>query len=155
RVGGAIEKMRREKWWKAISTLVALFAEMGGEIDDDCIEEEKRVHAFYSGQLTDSEGLGVIFAGVLIAITFGAIHCVGWSFSFPSHTEQILWRISSISITSAPVVLLFLGMVNTFDLVPSAFLRLFGLVSGTWYGISRSILLVLPFLSLRSLPSGA
>ncbi len=29
---------------------------------------------------------------------FGAFHCTAWSFSFPSHTEMVLWRFSSLAV---------------------------------------------------------
>ena len=35
--------------------------------------------------------------------SFGGIHCIAWSFAFPSSTEQLLWRISSIAITGIPL----------------------------------------------------
>ncbi|KAF8961567.1 hypothetical protein BDZ97DRAFT_1664036 [Flammula alnicola] len=39
----------------------------------------------------------------LIGMVFGAIHCAGWNFLFPSHAELILWRISSLVITAVPL----------------------------------------------------
>ena len=43
------------------------------------------------------------FAALGITALFSAIHCIGWSFAFPSHTEQWLWRISSVAITCLPL----------------------------------------------------
>ena len=40
---------------------------------------------------------------VLVTMVFGGIHCIAWSFAFPSTTEQLLWRISSIAITGIPL----------------------------------------------------
>ena len=40
---------------------------------------------------------------ILVTMVFGGIHCVAWSFAFPSSTEQLLWRISSIAITGIPL----------------------------------------------------
>ena len=57
-----------------------------------------------------SRWLIAIIAGAVIATIFGAIHCVGWSFQFPSHPEQLLWRIASLSITCVPMVLVFAGL---------------------------------------------
>src|ERR1700722_16534501 len=87
---------------------------------------------------------------------FGAVHCIGWSFAFPSHTERILWRVSSIIIVSAPTSLflaLFFGVaVNG---LPDVLLTIFAFTLFFVYFIGRVTLLVLPFLSLRSLPPGA
>jgi hypothetical protein len=95
---------------------------------------------------------------MVIATIFGGIHCVGWSFEFPSHTEQLLWRIASIAITSAPLLIFTLPLVVYLDkqsVVPGwvlAVLVTVGLPSVLVYVIGRFVLLALPFMSLRSLP---
>jgi hypothetical protein len=40
--------------------------------------------------------LTLFIGSILVATVFGGIHCIGWSFDFPSYTEQLLWRISSV-----------------------------------------------------------
>jgi hypothetical protein len=45
----------------------------------------------------------LIFWGAFVMAVFGGIHCIAWSFDFPSHNEQLLWRISSITITGIPL----------------------------------------------------
>ena len=37
---------------------------------------------------------------------FGAIHTIGWNFSFPSKTEAILWRVASTAAAALPAILL-------------------------------------------------
>ncbi|KAI9510747.1 hypothetical protein F5148DRAFT_1274645 [Russula earlei] len=76
-----------------------------------------------------------------ITLTFGRIHCIGWSFNFPSSAEQTLWHIASLTITAAPIL---------FPVFPSLHP-----VSPFLYMLSRLVLLVLPLLSLRSLPPAA
>jgi hypothetical protein len=108
----------------------------------------------------------MIVAG--IASTFGGIHCIGWSFTFPSSTERTLWRVASISITSVPIVLS-ISPLDRYDLPPPLRVffhlcpapvtakiieRLFFLPS-VLYILSRLVLLTLPFLCLRSLPPAA
>lgn len=41
-----------------------------------------------------------------VAILFGAIHCIAWNFIFLTPEERTLWRIWSIIITAAPLILL-------------------------------------------------
>ncbi|TFK31088.1 hypothetical protein BDQ12DRAFT_565058, partial [Crucibulum laeve] len=38
------------------------------------------------------------------AIVFGGIHCIAWSFHFPSDTDQLLWRASACIITGTSVL---------------------------------------------------
>ncbi len=47
---------------------------------------------------------------VCVGWLFGALHCVAWSFSFPSHAEKVLWRASSLAI----VIFLFFGIRPVF-----------------------------------------
>ncbi|KAK1752636.1 hypothetical protein QBC47DRAFT_463181 [Echria macrotheca] len=44
--------------------------------------------------------LGALFAGTL----FGGIHCLAWNFDFPTHIEQILWRVCSVLTAALPVL---------------------------------------------------
>ena len=45
---------------------------------------------------------------VLFSITmvYGGLHFIGWNFSFPTHTEQILWRASCITIVATTLIFL-------------------------------------------------
>jgi hypothetical protein len=45
------------------------------------------------------------FLVLTIASAFGGIHCIGWSFAFPSSIDRTLWRVASVSITSIPTAL--------------------------------------------------
>jgi len=73
---------------------------------EDHIVGEKRFCTFYpewdEGSI-DRRHFTMVVTG--IASAFGGIHCIGWSFTFPSSAERTLWRVASISITSVPVVL--------------------------------------------------
>ncbi|KAG1836054.1 hypothetical protein DFJ58DRAFT_670048 [Suillus subalutaceus] len=101
-------------------------------------------------------------------MVFGAIHCLGWNFLFQRHTEQILWRVASIGmVCSPPLVPLcifqaMLGTVRTEDRLlplengrwisdPALF---FGVLFTEFYVFARVTIIVLMFLSLRSLPPG-
>jgi hypothetical protein len=53
---------------------------------------------------SNSDDLFIYFALPFISIFFGGLHCVGWNFVFPTSTEQILWRVSSLCITAIPLV---------------------------------------------------
>jgi len=78
------------------------FSIMFGE--DQKYENLKRVNTVYSRQRDGIPRRGA-FLVAAIASVFGGIHCVGWSFTFPSRTEQILWRAASVTIAAVPIVL--------------------------------------------------
>jgi len=126
-------------------------------------KHEKRVDTFYPTEwATGSEGFST-FLVAAITVVFGGIHCIGWTFTFPSSTERILWHVASLAITCVPVAVLPFGvlareiderLINKYrsddfclytTLIPLLFL----------YILSRLTLLVLPFLCLRSLPPAA
>jgi len=94
------------------------------------------------------------------AMIFGAIHCIAWNFPFPSHTEQMIWRASSLIIVCIPFPLLCFSLlrlifsigitdIDTPDRVEVVFtINIIGLIV---YIPSRIILVFLALLSLRSL----
>jgi hypothetical protein len=96
----------------------------------------------------------ILIIGCVAGIAFGGIHCLGWNF-FQGHTEQILWRAASLAIISAPVLILpFWGYViktGNFEPRPADVVPIVSIVI---YSIARVILIVLIFMSFRSLPPG-
>jgi hypothetical protein len=118
----------------------------------------KRVDTFYpTDWVSQTEGFSYILV-VLITLTFGGIHCIGWSFIFPSSTERTLWRVASLCITGVPMVLFLLIAAiqymrryshSYYCAVISVILLL------VVYVLCRLTLLVLPFLCLKSLPPAA
>ncbi|PVF91501.1 hypothetical protein CPB86DRAFT_323635 [Serendipita vermifera] len=64
------------------------------------------VPTFYAGTTTGAGDRVIsIIVSSAVGTVFGAIHCIAWSHSFPSHTEQHLWRLSSIAIICVPASL--------------------------------------------------
>ena len=104
---------------------------------------------------------------------FGAIHCFAWHFVFPSHVEQILWRVAAfIVVSSCLCMFLAVLIISALDDEDSdssvvkevhtciasylAFLTfLLSFPSAFLYPIARICLLVLALTSLRSLPPSA
>ena len=110
---------------------------------------------------TNDEHLAADVIVLGVGVCFGAIHCIAWGFSFPTHTELLMWRISSIAITTVPVyvplVLFFGNWLGDKDFENFAITVLIfgGLSGGILYIIARAVTLVLAFTSLRDLPHGA
>ena len=118
-------------------------------------ENAMRVPTFYA----PTEGHGffkVRIMAMIVAMLFGGIHCAGWNFPFPSHTELIIWRVSSlitviVPYTFAPsLVAAFAGM-NTID-TPVFWVLMPGIGI---YVLARLTLLVEALTALRHLPPGA
>jgi len=133
--------------------------------DDDTSDSqfEKRVNTFYPVKwATSSEILNSSVFLAAITIVFGAIHCIGWSFDFPSGIERTLWRVASLSITGVPILIFPFGLLGSaIDefILDYRFDHFCGnmalLLVSLLYLLSRLALLVLPFLCLRSLPPAA
>ena len=98
--------------------------------------------------INGSSGSGM----ALVTMAFGGIHCIAWSFAFPSQPEQLLWRISSMVITGFPLALVGVGFVGQW--LHEVFITLLVLLV-VLYPVSRIVLLVLSLSTLRSLPPSA
>lgn len=94
----------------------------------------------------------------LFASGFGALHCLAWNSPFPTSKEQLAWRICSATTTAVPAAF-FLLLVPWFwadsdgILVVLVFLVVSAIVAA--YVIGRITIIVLAFISLRTLPADA
>ncbi|KAF8331037.1 uncharacterized protein EI90DRAFT_1056251 [Cantharellus anzutake] len=85
----------------------------------------------------------------VIGIIFGGVHCLAWSFPFPTRAEKLLWRISAIIITVTPgPYVLGWARWKRGDVIS----MLFGALPVQFYPFARIILFTLTFTSLRSPP---
>ncbi|KAG6915432.1 hypothetical protein DXG01_011493 [Tephrocybe rancida] len=115
--------------------------------------------AYYGGALLAAERLvAEILAGVL-AMAFGAIHCLAWKFDFPTEAEGRLWRASSITIACLPIVVtstaiyriwLARRLHNVWRQRVSATTSVLVILSVASYLLARLLLLVQMFVLLRS-----
>ncbi|KAG1775233.1 hypothetical protein EV702DRAFT_452827 [Suillus placidus] len=98
------------------------------------------------------------FAGFTAGAIFGGIHCTAWFYVFPTYQEQVLWRMSAITITCSPLLcfvvalVLFRSGTEERGSVRYKVLLCMGLAE---YLIARIILFLLMFTTLRNLPSNA
>ena len=73
------------------------------------LADATHVPTFYVPKHGYSRAFRIFFLGALGSI-FGAIHCAGWNFQFPTYVEQQLWRTASLVVTTpiaaAPVALI-------------------------------------------------
>ncbi|KAF8327808.1 uncharacterized protein EI90DRAFT_3067066 [Cantharellus anzutake] len=116
------------------------------------LTSEANTHAnpMFLMRVDEPEGLELISILAATGMIFGGIHCLAWSFPFPTYREMILWRVSAIYITVAPVFPIFTEWfeerIN--DKIGGVTTALVALV----YAAARIILLVLTFSSLASPP---
>ena len=166
-LGAAPERRetRRSRVWgltweeigEGLVTIVVFIA--GGQDGNVHLRREDRVPRFWANSSeSDAERADKIILGV--GVCFGAIHCIAWAFSFPTHTELLIWQISSVAITAVPVYItlgfyfgVWLG--GKFELFVIIGIFFCPISGGILYIIARAATLVLAFTSLRDLPPGA
>lgn len=128
------------------------------------LHHQKKVPVFYSGKPTTTEVIvGSDVITLVAGVIFGAVHCIAWSFEFSSSTQALLWRLSSVTITSVPFILIVSFIVMLYqdeqDNMRANLLMFLSfsimLLSGIMYVACRFITLVIALLSLSSLPQGA
>jgi len=142
--------LARVLFWPLLKPLYIMFS-LSYDVYD------KRVDTFYPDSwVPGSEKFSFFLVGTITA-AFGGIHCIGWSFDFPSGIEGTLWRVASLSILGVPFIFYPVAILG--EIVDKRFGSLGQLV--TWvpmlslYVLGRLALLVLPLLSLTSLPPAA
>ena len=124
-----------------------------------------RVSIFYAIDPDEFE-IGSIVARLLclpvVGVVFGGIHCVGWFFDFPSSAEAMLWRVSSVVLTGIaflfPILFTFVAILFGDSIYSTNQRRYFAITVFTIillvYVVSRLLLLVEAFISLRHLTLG-
>ena len=61
------------------------------------------VPSFYAPS-TQSDRWTRMLVFALFGVIFGGLHCIGWNFKFPTHSEQTLWRSTSLAIAAIPLI---------------------------------------------------
>jgi hypothetical protein len=108
-------------------------------------------------------GLALLGPSIL-GMAFGAIHFIAWWYTFPSHAEFILWRISCIALVAVPLLSAItcvgwatdMGNIDNALVVIIYLIPVLLLILSAWlYIVARVASLVIAFTALRSLPSDA
>jgi hypothetical protein len=113
---------------------------------------------FFAGKNEDDkQAVNVRHRALMVSILFGAIHCIAWSFSFPSLAELTSWRVSSIAITTIPPFMMALhsipeGYFGHFPVFGQIAVAILFVLLPILYIFARVSLLILPFMALSSLP---
>ena len=158
------ETRRSRAWgstWGEISegfkTMAVYIA--GGQDGNVDLSREDRVPRFWANS-SDNDAANAEYIMLGVGVCFGAIHCISWDFSFPTHTELSLWRVLCAAITAVPIYS-FLGLLLGRWLIRMG-LKKFGipillsiLPIALLYILARAVTMTLAFTSLRDLPPGA
>jgi hypothetical protein len=117
--------------------------------EEDCVSRVKWLSYVV---WMDNEDLGTDwswYVAIAICLVFGALHVAAWNFHFPSFTERLLWRISSVGVTVIPVVI-----VVIFDWLSESQLKgSFTWIAALFYTLFRLYMFVEMFASLREVPA--
>lgn len=92
---------------------------------------------------------------VSIYALYGAVHSIAWNSSFPTPLEQLLWRVSCVSlIVTVPLMFSLIALLIRFSGLRSIIIGL--VLLGVFHVmICRSYLTIECFISLRLLPANA
>jgi hypothetical protein len=149
----------------ALGILQKVYFYIGGGQDHFFrLSEEIQVPMFWSGNAgpkVDSRG---ILGASVIGVAFGATHFIAWNAGFPSHLETLLWRISCIAMTAAPLIVIVLCIFVELDIHSYNSVLALGIVgligfstplTSLLYLFSRISPFVIAFTTLRALPFDA
>ncbi|PPQ93748.1 hypothetical protein CVT25_008128, partial [Psilocybe cyanescens] len=138
-----------------------------------------RVPTFYAPPVKNDSMCAM--PGIVVAIVFGGIHCIAWSYDFPTVIEKWAWRVSAVLVSGIPLSVCFLSVLAIPIFISdgdwdrdrdrdvralkerSAVLAKFTLITivrisyllTLFYIPARGVLLILPLTGLRTQPAGA
>ncbi|KAF7979532.1 hypothetical protein HWV62_42118 [Athelia sp. TMB] len=147
-----------ESVWEQILAYVMGFQD--GSVD---LRQCTRVPTFWAGNADGNDAVIADVVALLVAMVFGAVHCIAWFDSSQSHFEQQLWRASAIAIITTPaaLVLVFLlgYLLENVSLLSDEFgttaVGLLWVLLALIYATARLALIVISFTSLSMLPVAA
>ena len=118
---------------------------------------DMNVPTFYAIKNDEGAEIGFAVFFPVVGVIFGGIHCAGWFFNFPSSDEAMLWRVSSAVLTGSAILFPIIGVLLVSILGQPQYER-FGIpvlaITLLVYVVSRLLLLVEAFISLRHLTPG-
>ncbi|TFK59365.1 hypothetical protein BDN72DRAFT_865209, partial [Pluteus cervinus] len=106
------EDVGKRQWWMTVweHLMKQPFLAVAGPLmelfqDFDVHSKATHVSTFYGMGIGKKNNL-VWRLSCIIGMIFGAIHFLSWHSTFPTRTELLLWRISSIVLVAQPMLLL-------------------------------------------------
>ncbi|KZP12328.1 hypothetical protein FIBSPDRAFT_836378 [Athelia psychrophila] len=157
RIEGPVLQLRHFHW----PSLEDVAKAAGGVQDEGVnLSELRQVPTLYAGKPEEHQISLANTIALAVGAVFGAVHCIAWSFVFPSQIEMSLWRISAGTTVAIP-----LGYVMSYVLIPKMpdgtqgglkfMVIIVSMLAIPFYVMARAVLLVLTFTTLRDLPPAA
>jgi hypothetical protein len=150
------DPLKNTTMWKFILSI------MGIQDKDISLEDLRKVPTFYSGVPEEKQINISDIITLAIGILFGAIHCLAWNLTFPSHMQLVLWRLSAVAMVGVPFVISaawgvckYLSYMRWMDSLDEWALAVLLLPLGLMYIAARITSIVLAFMTLQCLPPGA
>ncbi|KAF9560829.1 hypothetical protein CPC08DRAFT_762488 [Agrocybe pediades] len=172
-------QVRAPKYLKFLAVIHGKLSQMSlvnDLVDPKPVITDTYVPDFYAYPIPlDAERPRFFLAGSIATIgaQFGAIHCIAWSYVFPSTAEKVIWRICAMFITAtllswhfgviaASLTVLLRGRTRRLHQAYDALDSSFGKVAGAiicagpiLYIIARLALLTIAVTALRDIPQTA
>lgn len=165
RVPGVPVKEKPKRIRTSVSIMHYVFGTQDADVD---IHKLQRVPTFWAGTSSGKNSAYADAVGLLVAMAFGAVHCIAWSYTFPSQVEVLLWRVSAVAIVAFPagcfLAIPFIWNVQNWEESETGgildhvrvSLTLLSVIyvffSSLLYIAARMILLFLSFTALKGLP---
>ena len=122
---------------------------------------DMKLPMFYTTEAHGDGIVGYVLFMSVVGVVFGGIHCAGWFFYFPTSDEAILWRVSSAILTGIafllPLLAYFLHrliVVTSYNFRSQLFAIAISTIILLVYVVSRLLLIIEAFISLRHLTAG-
>lgn len=117
-----------------------------------------RVPHHYASRVDDKDERIINIIVALSGTIFGAIHCICWSFAFPSHAERTIWRACALLITVVPALggaFFVITGVHLMSMYGTSLLARGFRMLVPFYFAARALLILEALITLRNLPNGA
>jgi hypothetical protein len=116
-------------------------------------DREELIQRVGRGENSDNDTV-VLCLTIGVTLVFGAIHIGGWNFHFVTFAEQLIWRITSVSCTVIPVLLLLASFhLDRLDRKSPLLIKRPAYGGAGFYTVCRVYMFVEMFVSLRAVPA--
>jgi len=58
------------------------------------------------------------FSVLFVCLAYGGVHAAAWNFEFPSEAEQLLWKISSVTIMAGSIAVSYMSVILSNQFLP-------------------------------------